>query len=102
MICDLINQQAPSPSRGDYVLLIPMIVAFKATSDKGWFALAYRAHQWLYSSVKKIGEMRGWLVDDIYRGQKNVEMSAEHSDSGITFTLYLDKFQFSQLELKIN
>ena len=100
MICDLQNNQAPSSP--EYVLMIPMIVAFKATSDKGWFVLAYKAHQWLYHSVKKIGDMRGWLVDDIYRGRKNVDMSAEHKEDGIIFTLYLDKFQFSQLELKIN
>lgn len=102
MICDLENGTPPTSM--EYELMIPMIIAFKGDrrNDRYWKILAFKAHQWLYSAVVKIGQMRGWLIDDIYRGNMPVEMGAEHLGKGkMAFTLYLDKFQFSKLELKV-
>jgi|LULO01.1.fsa_nt_gb hypothetical protein len=103
MICDLTNNGAPAPM--EYELMIPMIVAFRGSrqNDEHWKILAFKAHQWLYVHVMKIGQMRGWLVDDIYKGNKPVEMGAEHLGKGkMEFTLYLEKFQFSKIILTIN
>lgn len=105
MICDLLNNSAPTVlgvERTEYKLLIPIIIAFKGMAvedaDRG---LAYKCHTWLYGCIMKISQMRGWMVDDIYRGNESVKVSAECTNEGMAFTIYLEEFQFSKLTVEV-
>lgn len=105
MICDLLNNSAPTVlgvERTEYKLLIPIIIAFKGMAvedaDRG---LAYKCHTWLYGCIMKISQMRGWIVDDIYRGNESVKVSAECTNEGMAFTIYLEEFQFSKLTVEV-
>jgi hypothetical protein len=110
MICDLLNNSAPNThfravldvEKTEYTLLVPIIIAFKGMAIHDNKGLAFKCHTWLYGCIAKISEMRGWLVDDIYRGNESVKVSAECTDEGIAFTIFLEEFQFSKLTVEVS
>ena len=105
MICDLQNNSAPTVfnNESEYKLLIPIIIAFKGMAVDTSKDLAYKCHTWLYGSIMKISRMRGWMVDDIYKGNEPVKVSAECLDNnGIAFTIFLEEFQFSKLTVEVS
>jgi hypothetical protein len=96
MICDLLNNQAPSQSDIDCKLLYPVICAFK-TKDKTWLNLLPHCHKWLFSICLGISKSRGWDIFDIYRGMKPVQLNASQDEHGMTFRLLVEGFQYSKM-----
>lgn len=109
MICDLQYETSPSPMP-EYKLMWPLIVALRSlklpcpvTERDPSYKIAYKCHQWLFSNVVKISEMRDWLVDDIYKGDHQVKLATEHlADNTLSFIIFLDDFQFSKLKMEVS
>ena len=105
MICDLLNNQAPTTYEIDATsieckLLYPVICTFRAM-DRSWLRFLPRCHTWLFALVVSISRNRGWDVHDIYRGVTPVNLIATHEGTknteSVTLRLTVEGFQYSKM-----